>query len=168
MFLPQHKQLAQAFYLLVGAELVVVLGIDVYNVMQVLTRAPMLPVSHVHCARAVLNATACVGGWVWIWWCGCGWEEGCESGTKHNKALCLQVHATVGTAGSTNVTNSSAAAAAAKRSGGGGAAQGDDGEGLSKEPNMTVAVFSLFVNLILHVGCLFCARFKCVCVCVCV
>jgi hypothetical protein len=99
-----------------------------------------------------------------------GYVDGCDRGPKHNKTLWLQVHAAVGAAGSTNVTNSSAAAAAAaERSGGGGAVQGDDGEGLNKEPNMTVAVFSLLVNLILHAGCLFCARSKCVwCACVCV
>ena len=85
---------AQSFYILVAAQLVAVLGVDIYQISQVLSaRSP---------------------------------------------------------------------GAAEAQGGAGGAPEGGAGsDGDSKTvgaPNLTVAVFSLLVNAILHVGCLFCAR----------
>jgi len=57
-------------------------------------------------------------------------------------------------------TSSESAGVGGSRSGG---REEGDSEGEEVEGNLTVAVFSLVVNLILHVGCLFCAR--CVHVC---
>jgi hypothetical protein len=87
-------KVAQGFYILVAAELVAVLGVDIYKISQVVSaRSP---------------------------------------------------------------------GAAEAQSGAGGAPEGGAGADGDRKtvgaPNLTVAVFSLLVNAILHVGCLFCAR----------
>ena len=56
--LSPHVQLAQGFYLLVAAELIAVLGVDLYTVTQVRTHSQS-PRTSAFRARAVLISTPC-------------------------------------------------------------------------------------------------------------